>query len=140
MNSSLITRHSSLVAAARAALASLLLAVLACAGVLAPMLCTGCATPVNQRTVAGQTLKTAGQAAEAAVAISARLYADKRMSPTVARAVLDFYNDRWQPAYRLALAAAQSDPAQPAPVQLLALLGELQGIVAAAQNLQPSAP
>ena len=100
---------------------------------------SGCATPVNQRVVAGQTLKAAGQAAEAAVALSAQLYAERRLSPAVARAVLDFYNDRWQPAYRLALAAAQSDPAQSAPLQLLTLLTQLQGMVSLPAP-RPSAP
>lgn len=105
----------------------------------APLALSGCATPVNQRVVAGQTLKATGQAAEAAVALSAQLYAEGRLSPAVARAVLDFYNDRWQPAYRLALTAAQADPATPAPTQLLALLAQLQGMVSLPAP-KPAAP
>lgn len=137
MNSSLVTRHSSLAARHSPFAAALLAAVLALScGALGAAL-TGCTTPVNQRVVAGQTIKAAGQAAEAALTLSAQLYAAGRISPAVARGHLDFFDQRWQPAYRVALAAVASDTGAPAPAQLLALLAQFQAMIPPPAPAQP---
>ena len=90
---------------------------------------TGCATPVSQRVVAGQTLKATGQTAEAVVALSAQLYRDGHLSAERALAILEFYNTRFQPAYRAALIAARSDLQAISPSEVLAILAELQALL-----------
>lgn len=85
-----------------------------------------CSTPPSQRVVAGQTLKVSGQTAEALVVFSAQLYRDGKLSATDARRIADFYDTKFQPAYRIAVIAAKTDLQSPAPDDVLALLAQLQ--------------
>ncbi|MBC7367555.1 MAG: hypothetical protein H7343_12240 [Undibacterium sp.] len=86
---------------------------------------SGCTTPPSARVVAVQSLKTVGQSAEAAVALSAELYAAHRLTAEQARAVLTFYDARFQPAFRLAVLTARSDLATLASPDLLTLAAQL---------------
>jgi hypothetical protein len=87
----------------------------------------GCGTPPPARVAAVQTLKSVGQAAEASVALSAKLYAAGSLTAARARTVLDVYNGQFQPAFRLAVAAAKSDlaPASPDLINLAQQLADL---------------
>ena len=72
----------------------------------APAIHVGCSTPATRnQTVA--TLKAVGHTAEAAVSLSAQLYADGKITNDQAWAVFEFYNKRYLPAFRLAVSAAK---------------------------------
>lgn len=104
-------------------LVALLLAALPVAGPV------GCSTPPSVRVVEVQSLKAVGEAAEAAVALSAHLYASGTVTATQARAVIDFYDGKFQPAFRLAATAARADLSQPASADLAALASQLVALV-----------
>lgn len=97
----------------------------------ATALFTSCANvaPPAQRVVAVQTLKSVGEAAEATVTLSAKLYADNKITSVQARAVFDFYNQKFQPAFRLAVAAVKADVSSAASPDLIALGLKLADLV-----------
>lgn len=103
-------------------LRNLLFAVLLAA---APLSFTACSTPPSDRVVAVQTLKAVGHAAEGAVALSAQLYKDNKISAAKARQIADLYDDKFQPAFRAAVAAVKLDYSQPASPELVALAQQL---------------
>ena len=89
----------------------------------------GCATPPAQRVVSVQTLKTIGQSAEATVTLSAQLYAAGKITAPQAREVFDFYNGKFQPAFRLAVAAVRTARSS-VPVMLTVTVVEAPSLVA----------
>lgn len=110
-----------------------------CAFVAVPAF-TGCSTAPSQRVVAVQSLKAVGQSADASVALSAQLYRDGRITADQARAVMDFYDTKFQPAYRLAVSAVQADLSSIASPDLAALASQLAGLVASfTSNATPPA-
>jgi hypothetical protein len=92
--------------------------------------CSSAPAPA-ERTVAVQSLKAVGHAAEATVEMSAQLYRDGRITAEQARAIADFFDGKFQPAYRAAVATAQLDLTRPAPEQLLVLAQQLSALLAA---------
>lgn len=104
---------------------------------LAPLTYSGCSTAPTERVTAVNTLKAVGHAAEAAVALSAQLYANKVITDEQSRQVLDFYNTRFQPAFRAAVIAAQSDLSRPSESVLTAMASELANLVATFQKPTP---
>lgn len=94
----------------------------------------GCKAPPNERVVAVQTLKSVGQAAEASVALSAQLYHDGRISAVQARQVMEFYDVKFTPSFRLAVIAANSNLDNIASPDVMNLATQLATLVA---NLQP---
>jgi hypothetical protein len=105
----------------------LLILCLALAVPLVPVAFTGCAAP-STRVIEVQSLKSVGQSAEATVALSAQLYRDGKITPAQARQVMDFYNLRFQPAFRFAVTAVQANLesiASPAVVDLASQLAAL---------------
>lgn len=110
-----------------------------CAFVLAaPFLALsgGCAAP-SARVAQVQTLKGVGQAAEASVELSAQLYRDGRITPAQARQVADFYDQKFQPAYRLAVAAVNANLDSIASPDVAALASQLSALVVSFQNHTP---
>lgn len=110
-----------------------------CAFALAAPLMTlpsGCAAP-SARVAQVQTLKAVGQAAEASVQLSAQLYRDGRITPAQARQVADFYDQRFQPAYRLAVAAVNANLDSIASPDVAALASQLSALVSSFQNHTP---
>ncbi len=95
-----------------------------------PLAFVACQTPPSARVVQAQTLKAVGEATEAAVALSAHLYADGKITAMQARTVLDAYDGHFQPAYRLAVAAVRADLSSPASPELATLAGQLVALVA----------
>jgi hypothetical protein len=91
---------------------------------------TGCGTAPSQRVVAVQSLKAVGQSADATVALSAQLYRDGRITADQARGVMDFYDTKFQPAYRLAVSSVQADLSSIASPDLAALAAQLAALVA----------
>lgn len=101
------------------------LAAISCACTL-----TSCTTPPSARVVQVQTLKAVGHSAEAAVSLTANLYAGKQITDAQARAVMNLYDQKFQPAFRIAVAAvnANLDALAPADLQTIAL--QLTNLVA----------
>lgn len=91
---------------------------------------SGCQQAPNQRVQAYQTLKAVGQTADAAVATTAQFYGAKQITAAQARQVMDLYDTKFQPAYRLAVSAAGSDLSSFASPDLTALAGQLAALVA----------
>ena len=112
----------------------ILVLILALAVPLAPI---GCQTPPSERVVAVQTLKALGEAAEAAVTLSAQLYRNGTINAVQARAVIDFYDQKYQPAYRLAVAAANANLDSVANPEVSSLCNRLLGMVAQYQHKSP---
>lgn len=98
-------------------------------GVVAPILTSGCQTPTTQA-VTVSTLKAVGHTAEAAVSLSAHLYADGLITEAQAFEIFDAYNKKFRPAYRLAVSAAKFDVNAIAPQELLAIANDLTALVA----------
>jgi len=96
---------------------------------IAPALQTGCSTPPSARVKTVQTLLAVGHSAEATVALSAQLYRDHRITAVQAQAIIDFYNLKFQPAYRVAVLAAQSNYDSLASPDLLALAAALAALI-----------
>lgn len=94
-----------------------------------PLVSTSCQTAPSERVIQVQTLKAVGASAEAAVGLSAQLYRDKKITPAQARSVMDFYDQKFQPAFRLAVSAARSDLSTVASPDLVALASELSALV-----------
>lgn len=103
----------------------ILILCLACA----PVAFTACQSSPHTQVVAVQTLKSIGQAAEATVALSAKLYADKQITAQQARACADAYDRRFQPAFRIAMMAARTDLAAPAPQELIEIAAQLAALI-----------
>ncbi len=93
-----------------------------------PAIHTGCGSPTSRNATVA-TLLTVGHTAEAAVSLSAQLYADGKITEAQAYAVLDGYNRKFQPAYRIARTAAKFDPNAIAPLELVSLASELTNLV-----------
>lgn len=115
----------------------ILLLALACSAVAIPVVQTGCKTAPSHRVIQVQTLKAVGETAEAAVGLSAQLYAAHTINAVQARQVLDFYNTKFQPVYRVAVAAVNANLDSIASPDLVGLAAQLSALVA---NFQHSAP
>lgn len=109
-----------------------LLLILALA-VATPLVQTGCGTSPSSRVVQVQTLKAVGQSADAAVALSAQLYHDGKITAAQANQVRDLYDLKFQPAYRVAVNAVQANLDSIASPDLLALTQQLSTLVASFQ-------
>lgn len=94
-----------------------------------PLVQTGCQTAPDTRVIPAYTLLAIGQSAETAVALSAQLYKDGRLTAAQAREVVDFFNSKFQPVYRYAVAAAQSDLSSLASPDLINLASQLAQLV-----------
>ncbi len=107
----------------------LILLIVAVLGVLSPMTFTACSTPPSARVVQVQTLKAVGQSAEAAVSSSAQLYAAGQITADQARQIMDVYDAKFQPAYRLAVNAVNANLNVQAPDELVALSSQLSALI-----------
>lgn len=99
-----------------------------------PALFTACSTSPTTQAVEVQTLKSIGQAAEAAVALAADLYGARKITADQARAVMSFYNGTFQPAFRIAKDSARNNLAAIAPADLIALSTQLTILVSKIQS------
>jgi len=105
-----------------------------------PLAVTSCSTAPSARVVQVQTLKAVGEAADASVSLSAQLYASNKITAAQARQVLDFYNQRFQPVYRLAVAAVNANLDSVAAPDVLALATQLASLVTQFQSAPPPSP
>lgn len=104
-----------------------------CLAIATPLAVTSCQSS-SQQVIAVQTLKAVGQAAEIAVETSARLYGSRAITAEQARKVNDLYNLKFQPAYRLSVAAVQGNLETLAPEDLAKLASELVSLVRSFQK------
>lgn len=102
-----------------------------------PPLFVSCSTPPSARVVQVQTLKAVGQSADAAVALSAQLYRDGKLTAAQARQVADFYDLKFQPAYRLVVTAVQANLDSVASPDLMALASQLSALIISLQSTHP---
>lgn len=93
----------------------------------------GCSTAPSARVVQTQSLIATGQIAETAVGVAAQLLKDGKITPSQARMVADLYDNDFQPAFRVAVAAAQNDMAAATP-ELVALASQIASLVAQYQK------
>lgn len=105
-----------------------------CIAVSIPAIQTGCTTTPSQQNVQVQTLKATGQIAEQAVALSAQLYRDRKITADQARQVADLYDSKFQPAFRFAVAAVNSDLSKIASPDVISLAQQLASLVASFQS------
>lgn len=105
------------------------LVLLAVAFTASPLSFTACKTAPASRVAQVQTLKAVGHTAEAAVSSSAQLYAAGTITAAQAREVMDFYNLRFQPAFRIAVNAVNSNLDSVAAPELAALAAQLSALV-----------
>lgn len=89
---------------------------------------TGCGNP-SSRVTQVQTLKAVGHTAESAVALSAQLYRDKRITADQARAVNVLFDTKFQPAFRVAVNAVQMNLDSVASPELIDLAAQLSNLV-----------
>ncbi len=97
-----------------------------------------CSTPPSARVVQVQTLKAVGQSAEAAVTLAANLYAAKQITGPQTRQVIDLYDGKFQPAFRVAVAAVNANMESFASPELAALAAQISALVAS--FAKPSTP
>lgn len=95
-----------------------------------PVYETGCAAGSTQQAKTVQTLKIVGQTAKTGMDGSTQLL--KQGSITVAQwqKIADFYDNKFQPAYTLAVATAHADVSSLASPALLTLAGDFAALVA----------
>lgn len=102
------------------------------AGLLAfsvPMLTTSCSTAPSGRVAQVQTLKAVGESAEAAVTSAAHLYASGQISAAQTLQIMSFYDQKFQPAYRVAVTAVNSNLSLQAPDDLILLSAQLSALL-----------
>ncbi len=105
-----------------------------CFCIPAVTLTSGCGTPPSARVVQVQSLKAVGQSAESAVTLCANLYGARQITAAQAQAVMDFYNQKFQPAFRVAVAAVNANLDSLASPDLQALANQLSNLVATFAN------
>ena len=92
---------------------------------------TGCTnTPVATRAAAASTLQTIGLSAKGAIDSAAILLREGKITRAQWEQVASFYDSRFQPAFALAIAAAQSDLSSPATPDVLSLAAQLTTLLA----------
>lgn len=99
-----------------------------------PFISTGCQQAPSARVVQVQTLRAVGESAEAAVALSAQLYRDGRISAVQANQVRIYYDFKFQPVYRLAVSSVKADLTSIASPDVLSLANELSALVISFQT------
>ena len=101
----------------------------------APVAFTSCQiTPATRQVIAVQSLKSVGQTAEAALTVSAQLYHDGKITAAEARAVNDFFDSKFEPAFRFASSVARANRDSVASPNLVSLASQLASLVAQYQT------
>ena len=106
---------------------SLLLCLVLIAGPAAIIL-PACSSPAS-RVAQVTTLKVLGASVDETMKVSAGLFHDGRITLTQWARIAAFHDQKFQPAYRLAVAAVQADLSSVASPDLIALAAQLLGLV-----------
>lgn len=96
----------------------------------------GCQQVPSERVIANRTLQVLGTTAKAAMDSATAALKSGRITVEQWRKVAVFYDDRWQPAYAFAAAAAKSDLSGLASPDLDKLATEFAALVA--QQFKPT--
>jgi hypothetical protein len=107
----------------KALLLALLLAV-------TPIAFTGCQQTAATQTATYKTLATVGQTAQAGIDTAAQLLKAGKITVAQYQGVAAFYDTKFQPVFRLAVVAAQSDLSSVASPDVLELAAQLALLVA----------
>lgn len=91
-----------------------------------PFVLTSCGTTQVQQ---AKTLEAVGMAAKLTIDTAAILLGEGKISVQKFQAVAHFYDTKFQPAFRIALAHVEGNTKNPAPLQLVALAGELSNLL-----------
>lgn len=110
---------------------------LAVAAPALPVIETGCSLAPSQRSAEVTTLKVLGASVDASMKVAAQLLHDGKITWPQWQKLADFHDNKFQPAYNLAVAAVQADLSSVASPDLLNLAAQLASIVA---SYQPTAP
>jgi hypothetical protein len=103
---------------------------LVCLAVASLTVFPGCPTVPAARVVEYQTLKTIGLSAKATVDGAALLLKQGAITVPQWQGIAACYDTKFQPAYALAVAAAQSDLSTAASPDLIVLAGQLASLIA----------
>jgi hypothetical protein len=99
-----------------------------------PLIPIGCKTAPSERMVEVQTLKTVGAGVDAAMKVAAMLYTDRKITTAQWQRVADFHDQKFQPAYNLAVAIVRADLSSAASPDLVAIFSQLLALVDALQK------
>ncbi len=105
--------------------------------VAVPVIETGCKTAPDSRHVQYATLKAVGDTADGAVALGAHLYQQGTITAAQATQINAFYDQKFQPAYRVAVSAARADLSSVASPDLMNLAAQLAALVDSFQHKTP---
>lgn len=97
---------------------------------ITPLATTSCNTAPNARVVQVQTLGVLGSTAKAGIDGAALLLKNGKITVAQWQNASAFYDNRWQPAFRLAFLAAKSDLSSVASPDLQALANEFMSLIA----------
>lgn len=95
-----------------------------------PIVQTGCQQPPSQRVVQVQSLKAVGLAVDGGMKAAAQLYHNGQITEAQWNKVADFHDNKFLPAFNLAVAAVQSDLSSAASPDVLALATQFANLVA----------
>lgn len=106
------------------------LLILLALAVATPVAFTSCSTPPDQRTATVQTLRAVGESAKTAMDAATSLLKSNQITLTQWMKVADLYDHDFQPAYRVAVAAVQSNLDSLASPDVANLAGQVISLVA----------
>lgn len=95
-----------------------------------PALHTGCQTAPSARVTEVQTLGVVGSSAKSAMDTATQLLKSGQITVPQWQAIANFYDNRWQPTYNLAVSAVQSNLSTIASPDLSGLLQQFLSLVA----------
>lgn len=93
------------------------------------VLTTGCTTGSTTQATAVTTLKVVGATASQAMATSAQLLKDGKISVAQWQQIADIFDNKFQPSYKLAVVAANSNVNSVASPDLIALAAQLGALI-----------
>jgi len=108
----------------------LYLIALASALIAVPVVQTGCSTAPDQRVQAVQTLRIIGQTAKTGMDGATQLLKQGSITVEQWQSIASFYDNKFQPAYALAVASARSDLSTVASPDLIGLAAQFAALIA----------
>ncbi len=104
--------------------------VLACAGTVSLTGLTGCKTAPTERVTQVRTLLAVGESASTTMQVAAKLRVQGKISERQWQDLAAFHDNRYLPAYKLAVAAVSADLSTIASPDIINLVSQLAGMLA----------
>jgi hypothetical protein len=95
---------------------------------------TGCTTPPVERVVQVKTLKAVGETVSTAMESAAKMRLQGQITPAQWERIADMHDNRFLPAYKLAIRTVKADLSSVASPDILAIATDLINAVAAYQK------